>query len=75
MSHVWSDTGVRAELRPREVEVLSLIAQGLSNDEIARRLSLGVETVKTHVANLLSVLQARNRAHAAAIGVRRRLVR
>lgn len=66
---------MRAELRSREVEVLSLIAQGWSNEEIAGSLGIGVETVKTYVVNVVAVLGARNRAHAAAIGVKRGLVR
>ena len=66
---------MRAELRPREAQVLSLVAQGWSNEEIAGRLGIGLETVKTHVASVLAALGARNRAHAAAIGVRRGLVR
>jgi DNA-binding CsgD family transcriptional regulator len=66
---------VRGELRAREVEVLALVAQTWSNEEIAGRLGIGVETGKTYVVNVLAVVGARNRAHAAAIGVRRGLIR
>ncbi len=50
------------ELTGREVEVLTLIGGGLSNDEIARHLTISIKTVKTHVSHLLAKLTARDRA-------------
>ena len=52
------------ELTSREAEVLALVAAGRTNAEIATELVLGVETVKTHVANLLAKLGARDRTQA-----------
>jgi DNA-binding NarL/FixJ family response regulator len=54
----------RARLTDREGEVLELMAKGRSNAEIAGELVVSVETVKTHVGNVLAKLQARDRTQA-----------
>lgn len=48
----------------REYEVLQLISQGLSNQEIAEKLFVSTSTVKTHVSNVLGKLDAKRRTHA-----------
>ncbi|MFC0672634.1 response regulator transcription factor [Brachybacterium hainanense] len=62
------------ELTTREREVLALLAEGFSNAEIADRLQLGVETIRTHVAAILRKLGARDRTQAAVIAYRCGLV-
>ena len=60
-----------AGLTGREVEVLRLLAQGLSNKEIAQRLGTAGGTVKIHVQNILAKLGASDRTHAVTIAVQR----
>jgi DNA-binding NarL/FixJ family response regulator len=58
------DLGPIATLTARELEVLALIAEGLSNKEIASKLTVSLPTVKTHVHNVLFKLGARRRVDA-----------
>ncbi|MCV7423074.1 response regulator transcription factor [Mycobacterium yunnanensis] len=58
-------------LTARELDVLPLIVEGLSNQEIADRLHLGVTTVKTHVANLMEKTGSSNRVQLAVHGFQR----
>lgn len=56
-----------AQLSPRELEVLNLVAEGKSDKEIAQMLSLSINTIKTHLRNILSKLQVGNRKEAARV--------
>ena len=62
------------DLTPREIGVLRQLALGRSNKEIADALSIGDETVKTHVGNVFSKLQVENRAQAIVQALKRGLV-
>jgi NarL family two-component system response regulator LiaR len=61
-------------LTSREREVLSLMAQGLNNSQIATQLTISLSTVKKHVSNVLTKLHTNSRTEAVAVAVRNRLV-
>ena len=57
-----------AELTQREFDILDLVAQGLDNQAIARRLVLSPKTVRNHVHNVLTKIHAVDRSHAIVLG-------
>ena len=63
-----------AGLTPREVEVLGLVAQGLTNRQIAERLTISVRTINTHMTNILNKTNCDNRTAATAFAVQHNLV-
>src|SRR5690606_23914805 len=67
-------TPAQVRLTPRETEVLSLVAEGLSNGEIAARLHVGEATVKTHLLRTFSKLNVSDRTAAIAAAVQRGLI-
>ena len=68
------DSAGESPLTPRELEVLRLIANGLSNSEIAATLVISHETVKTYVSRILTKLDLRDRVQAVVYAYRRGLV-
>ena len=78
MSHPPQDRELRINrtrtLTKRETQIMRLIAEGLSNDEIAARIGLSPRTVQTHIASALKKTSTRNRAHLAVLGVREGVV-
>jgi DNA-binding NarL/FixJ family response regulator len=59
------------QLSPREREIMHLMAEGNTAEQIGERITVSVETVRTHVRNVIRKLQARNRVHAIAIALER----
>lgn len=67
--HLAEDT-----LTEREIAVLKIVAQGNSNGEVARKLSVSVETIKQHMKNIAAKLGTSDRAHAVAIAIKRGII-
>ena len=69
-----ADHAADDQLTPREIEVLRLVAAGNANKIVADRLSITEATVKAHVKNILSKLDANDRTHAVTIGLKRGII-
>ena len=61
-------------LTPREEEILTLIAQGMTNPQIAERLVISTSTVNFHVHNILAKLQVQTRTEAVAVAIQKKLI-
>jgi DNA-binding NarL/FixJ family response regulator len=67
--------GVGADLTAREIEVLNLLADGVSNQVIAERLVVSLHTVRNHVQNVITKLGAHSKLEAVATAVREGILR
>ena len=76
MDIILSNTNSKnqVELSPREIEVLQLISQGLTNQELAEKLFLSPHTTESHRRNLLSKLGAKNTAELVRIGLEKGII-
>ena len=63
-------TQTQKSLSKREREIMDLLAQGLTGEQVATRLFLSPETIKTHIRNAMAKLEANTRVHAIAIALR-----
>jgi DNA-binding NarL/FixJ family response regulator len=63
-------TQTQRVLSKREREIMDLLAQGLTGEQVAERLYLSPETIKTHIRNAMNKLEANTRVHAIAIALR-----
>lgn len=73
-SHNEADFVLQEPLTDREIHVLNLIAEGLTNPEIARRLGISRNTVKFHVSSIIAKLGAASRTEAVALGLKHGLI-
>jgi DNA-binding CsgD family transcriptional regulator len=60
---LWTNEGVSAELSQRQLEVLELVAHGLSAKEIATQIGIAPRTVEGHIDTMRLKMRARNKAH------------
>jgi two-component system, NarL family, response regulator LiaR len=75
INHSPTIPAAKSPLTEREAEILELLAQGLTNDQIAAKLILSERTVRTHVSNMLAKLHLANRTQAALYALREGLAK
>ena len=63
-----------APLTPRELETLNYVAQGYANKQIALELGISEDTIKTHVARILTKLNANDRTEAVVVAIKKGLI-
>ena len=70
------DSGIKPghDLTPRELEVLALMVEGLTNPQIAQRLVISASTARAHVSSILSKLGADSRTEAVALAIKEDLL-
>ena len=73
-NHIADENKGEQSLTERELFVLRLVASGASNQEIAQKLTISINTVKSHLKNILEKLQLENRTQAATYAVKRGLI-
>jgi DNA-binding NarL/FixJ family response regulator len=73
-AHTTADDHAGVSLTEREIDVLKLVAQGASNPKIAEELCITVNTVKSHIKNILYKLQLENRTQVAAYAIQAGLI-
>jgi len=73
-SNVREEDDIVAPLTPREMQILTLIAEGNQNKQIAKILGISEQTIKNHVSSMLRKLNANDRAHAVMLAMRSGLV-
>ncbi len=74
LMHSFLNRDSQALLTPREREILQLLAHGMSNGDVAGKLFISQETVKSHVRHILAKLEADTRTHAVAIALRESII-
>lgn len=74
MNNKESEGAKKSRLTKREVEVLTLITEGLLNKEIAHRLCISEKTVKNHVSNIFKKIKVSDRTQAAVFAIKKRIV-